>query len=245
MDSRPLPVAPLHLGSPWRSAAERFGASSLGFDMARCRCDPSRTGHCAHRLGLARGTHRTQARASVGRRSRIDDLVSPFHGQSLLIRPRFVSALALTRAWTAPRRGSRDGGDRRVPGWLFRVASSRVAEGLLLSGWGRADNRPPNALALPLVLLDEFFDRLQRMRRRIFPRLKLGAQTLENPERFLALLQRERFRALLQVIPRHTAPLSFADQPPLKTRSRRASPQSRTQLLQKSHARSPPRCGLS
>jgi hypothetical protein len=60
VDSKPLSVAPLHLGSPWRSAAERFGASSLGFDMARCRDDPSRTGHCAHRLGLARRTNRTR-----------------------------------------------------------------------------------------------------------------------------------------------------------------------------------------
>jgi hypothetical protein len=54
--SRPLPVAPLHLGSPWRSGAECFRASSLGFDLARCRHDPPRTGHCAHRLGLARRT---------------------------------------------------------------------------------------------------------------------------------------------------------------------------------------------
>jgi hypothetical protein len=53
-------MAPLYLGSPGRSAAERFRASSLGFDMARCRHDPSRTGHCAHRLGLARCTHCTQ-----------------------------------------------------------------------------------------------------------------------------------------------------------------------------------------
>jgi hypothetical protein len=60
VDSRPLPVAPLHLGSPWRSAAERFGASSLGFDLARCRHDPPRTGHRAHRLGLARRTNRTR-----------------------------------------------------------------------------------------------------------------------------------------------------------------------------------------
>jgi hypothetical protein len=60
VDSRPLPVAPLHVGSPWRSAAELCGASSLGFDMARSRHNPSRTGHCAHRLGLARRTHRTQ-----------------------------------------------------------------------------------------------------------------------------------------------------------------------------------------
>jgi hypothetical protein len=96
VDSRPLPVAPLHLGSPWRSAAERFRASSLGFDMARCRHDPSRTGHCAHRLGLARYTHRTQAWASVGRSSHerrqsptrlrrlgsslVDDLVAPISG---------------------------------------------------------------------------------------------------------------------------------------------------------------------
>jgi len=79
--SRPLPMAPLYLGSPWRSAAERFRASSLGFDMAGCRHDPSRTGHCAHRLGLARRTHRTQARASVGRssheRAGKPDLVGP------------------------------------------------------------------------------------------------------------------------------------------------------------------------
>ena len=60
MDSRPLPVAPLHLGSSWGGAAEFFRASSLGFDMARCRGDPSRTGRCAHRLGLARGTDRTR-----------------------------------------------------------------------------------------------------------------------------------------------------------------------------------------
>ena len=53
VDSRPLPMAPLHLGSPWRSAAERLGASSLGFDMARCRHYRSRTGRCAYRLGLA------------------------------------------------------------------------------------------------------------------------------------------------------------------------------------------------
>ena len=54
MGSRPLAVAPLHLGSPWRSAAERLGASSLGFDLARYRHDPPRTGRRAHRLGLAR-----------------------------------------------------------------------------------------------------------------------------------------------------------------------------------------------
>ena len=51
--SGPLPVAPLHLGSPRRSAAERFRASSLGFGMARCRRGPSRTGHRAHRVGLS------------------------------------------------------------------------------------------------------------------------------------------------------------------------------------------------
>jgi hypothetical protein len=60
VDSRPLPVAPLYLGSPWRSAAECFRASSLGFDLARCRHDPPRIGHCAHRLGLARRTNRTR-----------------------------------------------------------------------------------------------------------------------------------------------------------------------------------------
>ena len=56
MGSRPLPVAPLHLGSPWRSGAECFRASSLGFGMARCRRGPPRTGHRAHRVGLARRT---------------------------------------------------------------------------------------------------------------------------------------------------------------------------------------------
>ena len=52
VDSRPLPVAPLHVGSPWRSATECLGASSVGFDMARCRHYPSRTGDCAYRRGL-------------------------------------------------------------------------------------------------------------------------------------------------------------------------------------------------
>ena len=61
MGSRPLPVAPLHLGSPWRSGAECFRASSLGFDLARCRHDPPRAGHCAHRLGLARRTRYAMA----------------------------------------------------------------------------------------------------------------------------------------------------------------------------------------
>ena len=61
--SGPLPVAPLHLGSPWRSAAERFRASSLGFGLARCCRGPSRTGRRAHRVGLA---HRTRWFSSSG-----------------------------------------------------------------------------------------------------------------------------------------------------------------------------------
>jgi hypothetical protein len=55
--SGPIAVAALHLGSPWRSPAECFRASSLGFDMARCRRDPARTGHRAHRFRLARRDH--------------------------------------------------------------------------------------------------------------------------------------------------------------------------------------------
>ena len=53
VDSRSLPMAPLCLGSPWRSATERLGASSMGFDMARYCHYPSRTGSCAYRRGLA------------------------------------------------------------------------------------------------------------------------------------------------------------------------------------------------
>jgi hypothetical protein len=60
VDSGPLPVAPLHLGSPWGGAAEFFRASSLGFDLVRCRHDPPGTGHRAHRLGLACRTNRTR-----------------------------------------------------------------------------------------------------------------------------------------------------------------------------------------
>jgi hypothetical protein len=69
--SRPLPMAPLHLGSPRRSAAEHLGASSLGFDMARCRHDRSRTGRFAYRLGLAcrqtgQGPEKSLADAALG-----------------------------------------------------------------------------------------------------------------------------------------------------------------------------------
>jgi hypothetical protein len=55
VDSRPLPMAPLCLGSSWRSATERLGASSMGLDLARYRHYPSRTGGCAYRRGLAGG----------------------------------------------------------------------------------------------------------------------------------------------------------------------------------------------
>jgi hypothetical protein len=69
--SRPLPMAPLHLGSPRRSAAEHLGASSLGFDMARCRHDRSRTGRYAYRLGLAcRQTGQGPGKISRRRRPR-------------------------------------------------------------------------------------------------------------------------------------------------------------------------------
>src|SRR5688572_1744866 len=63
VDSRPLPMAPLCLGSPWRSATERLGASSLGFDMACYRHYPSWTGGCAYRRGLLGGMTKRLAKA--------------------------------------------------------------------------------------------------------------------------------------------------------------------------------------
>ena len=117
VDPRPLPMAPLCLGSPWRSATERLGASSLGFDMARCRHDPSRTGRGAHRLGLASRTHRTR-------------LPSIWTEGSLNLRPpRFLAGTCeiLGRGRPPP------GGDRTAPGavqrrlWAFETAAQLLS----------------------------------------------------------------------------------------------------------------------